>query len=360
VPKPGAVTKAAHGATLAAANPCTAESLRKRADEIADAAAPRTTADFVSMTEALVRFEQSSVIPAMRAAVAAGATPDDLNDIIALGLQIERQAALLGVPVPNSILSQLAAALKQAMAREIAKCAAGSQGPLRTLTDFNRVARSIALIGGGETALDSLRPKLEGDCLSKPYLLSYSMTTDERLNTSPRPPGAVSGRVFIDNLPVPVPRPGQDAVAATGPMSSSDLTCDLGAGAFAIACVVNPPANVDLEAKIVDTSLSTKKEQRCGRTVEVPVYKVVIQLRHPTDQEQETITFHFPPAPPFAQPATAGGGFDRALSVATEGELQQVTLPDDGGQELLLGSTDNFHGSMLKIFASGTATLKLK
>ncbi len=40
--------------------------------------------------------------------------------------------------------------------------------------------------------------------------------------------------------------------------------------------------------------------------------------------------------------------------------MQQLTLPDDGGNEQLLGSTDNFHGSMLKIFAIGTATLKLK
>lgn len=117
---------------------------------------------------------------------------------------------------------------------------------------------------------------------------------------------------------------------------------------------------VDLEAKIIGTKGSTKAAQRCGRTVQVPIYEVVIQLGHPTDDAQVTITFQVPSSPPFAQPVSGGSGFDRALSVATEGEMQQVTLPDDGGNEQLLGSTDNFHGSTLKISAIGTATLKLK
>lgn len=109
------------------------------------------------------------------------------------------------------------------------------------------------------------------------------------------------------------------------------------------------------------TEGSTENAQRCGRTVQVPVHKVVIQLRHPTpDQEDETWTIRPLVGSPIMQPATAGGTFERALSVGTEGELQQVTLPDDGGNEQLLGSTDNFHGSMVSVFAIGTATLKLK
>jgi len=38
-----------------------------------------------------------------------------------------------------------------------------------------------------------------------------------------------------------------------------------------------------------------------------------------------------------------------------------VTLPDAGGAELLLGSTANFHGSMMiAIDATGSALLELK
>lgn len=351
-------TSTGGGHVATAADPCAAESLRKRADEIVARVNPRTIDEFVTVTEALVQFEQSSVIPAMNAAVAAGATADDLSPIISLALSIERQAQLLGVESPVSIVAEVAKALKKAAANEIKKCADGGQGPLKTQTAIYSLARGITLLGGGDVFAE-LQAKLESDCLSKPYLLTYEMTTDEMLNTAPRPPGAVSGRVFINDLPVPVPRPGADAAAALGPMNSSNLTCDLGVLAFVIACQVNT-VTVDLEAKIIGTKGSTKAAQRCGRTVQVPIYEVVIQLRHPTDQAQLTITFQIPPGPPLAQPASGGSGFDRALSVATEGEMQQVTLPDDGGNEQLLGSTDNFHGSMLKIFAIGTATLKLK
>lgn len=57
--------------------------------------------------------------------------------------------------------------------------------------------------------------------------------------------------------------------------------------------------------------------------------------------------------------SSSSGTFECALAVGTEGELQQVTLPDGGGNEQLLGSTDNYHGSMISVFAIGTATLKL-
>jgi hypothetical protein len=59
-------------------------------------------------------------------------------------------------------------------------------------------------------------------------------------------------------------------------------------------------------------------------------------------------------------PFGAGGSFDRVLSIATEGELQQVTLPDAGGSEFLIGGTADFHGSMIAVDSTGNALLELK
>ena len=100
-------TSTGGGHVATAADPCAAESLRKRADEIVARVNPRTIDEFVTVTEALVQFEQSSVIPAMNAAVAAGATADDLSPIISLALSIERQAQLLGVECPVSIVAEV-------------------------------------------------------------------------------------------------------------------------------------------------------------------------------------------------------------------------------------------------------------
>ena len=166
----------------------------------------------------------------------------------------------------------------------------------------------------------------------------------------------------ITDLEVPVPRLGADAAAGSGPMSFSGLTCDPGTTPTHIACVVLNPSGT-LEAKVIRPEGSTKNEQRCGRTVQVPVYKVVIQLGYLMEQATAQITITPPPGSGgsnMTQDLPSGSMFDHALTVGTEGELQQVTLPDDGGNEQLLGSTGDFHGSMISVFAIGTATLKLK
>ncbi|MDX6376586.1 MAG: hypothetical protein QOE98_889, partial [Gaiellaceae bacterium] len=238
----------------------------------------------------------------------------------------------------------------------IKKCAARSEGPLKTQTEVLKISRAIALLGGGDSGLEG---PLASDCLSKPYLLTYQMTTAEQ-RTGSTPPSFKSGSATITDLAVPVPRIGAPAEIGSGPMTTSNLTCDPGtASATFIACSVTS-AMVDLDAQVIRSETSTKPEQRCGRTVQVPVYQVVIQLRHPVDTQQLVVTVQPPVGPSFPQTMPGGGSFDRALTVATDGELQQVTLPDAGGSELLIGGTANFHGSMIAVDSTGSATLKLK
>jgi hypothetical protein len=345
----------------AAVDPCAAESLRKRADEIMAGVNPGNQDALISATEALVAFEASTVIPAMNAAVNAGATAAELSPIIALALQIERQAALLGVESTVSIIAEVTKALKKAAANEIKKCADRGQGPLKTQTAIYSLARGIELLGGGDV-FQELKAKLESDCLSIPYLLTYGMTTDQKFITAQRPPGIISGRAEITDLKVPVPRVGEETTAGSGPMQFVGLTCDAGTTPTFIACaVVNSTAT--LEAKVIRLEGSTKSEQRCGRTVQVPVYKVVIQLRHPEEQATAQVTVAPPPGSGGSNTTVdlpTPGTFDRALSVGTKDELQQVTLPDDGGNEQLLGNTGDFHGSGISVFATGTAVLKLR
>lgn len=357
VPLRSSAARACLAATMAT-DPCAAESLRKRADEIMAGVDFNDQAELDSAIAALFQLERTSVIPAMRAAVASGATGAELDPIINVALSIENQAAVLGYESDVAILAEVSKALKAAGGNEIAKCAKRSQGPLRTQTSIYKIARAVELMGGGSVAAE-LQAKLEADCLSKPYLLTYEMTTEEHWMTpGEKPPGAISGMTRIADLPVPVPVPGEDA-SASGPMSFSGLTCDVGTAPFVIGCAV-PSATAVLDAKIVDTVVTSKDAQRCGRTVQVPSYEVVFQLRHPQEEEQVRVTFHIPPAAPYTTDLLSGGTFDRALTLATEAELQQVTLPDEGGKELLIGTTLDFHGSMLSIDATGTATLKLE
>jgi hypothetical protein len=339
---------------LAAA--CSAESLRKRADEIAASYSTTDMTQLISASEALLRFEASTVIPAMKAAVAAGASAEDLSPFISLALSIERQAALLGIESPVSILTEVANALKKAGRNDIKKCAERSEGPLKTQTEVLRISRAIALLGGGDSGLEA---PLESDCLSKPYLLTYQMTTDEQWMTTDKPPAFKSGSVLITDLAVPVPKIGAPAEIGSGPMTTSSLTCDPGTAPGYIACAVTS-AMVDLDAQVIRSETSTKSEQRCGRTVQVPVYKVVIQLRHPVDTQHFDLTVQPPMGSIFHVGGDSGSSFDRALSVATDGELQQVTLPDSGGSELLIGSSAGFHGLPMAIDSTGNATLKLK
>jgi hypothetical protein len=185
------------------------------------------------------------------------------------------------------------------------------------------------------------------------------MTTNEQ-RTGQSPPAFKSGSATITDLAVPVPRIGAPAEIGSGHMITANLTCDGGtATAFVVGCDVTG-ATVDLDAQVLRSETSTKPEQRCGRTVQVPVYKVVIQLRHPVDTQRFVISVQPPMSPIIPVPGESGGSFDRALTVATDAEMQQVTLPDAGGSEFLIGGTANFHGSMMAVDSTGSATLELK
>jgi hypothetical protein len=336
------------------AGACSAESLRKRADAIAAAANPRTTDEYVSMTEALVRFEGTDVLPALRAAARGGASADDLAPFIELAVLIERQAALLGVHTPNNVIVEATNLLRQAGASEIKKCADRTQGPATTLVNVRRIVRNIALVGGGEDS--GLETKVENDCLSKPYLLTYEMTTTEHFTVNPAPPAFVGGTGVITDLPVLFPLSAAAAIPARGPMTFNGLTCE--PGSAYISCAVDS-ANGELEAAVLGVDGKLKPVTRCGRTVNEPAYEVVFQLRQLTEEQHMTVMFQPPTGNPIPLALLGGGAFDRAMSQATD-EMQQVTLPDNGGSEFLIGSTGNFHGSFLAIEATGNATLKLK
>lgn len=89
-----------------------------------------------------------------------------------------------------------------------------------------------------------------------------------------------------------------------------------------------------------------------------------LQGRHPAPPpDGPSAAHHHSPFPPATACRAARFRGRRVRSCAERGDRGRAAaghLPDDGGNEQLLGSTDNFHGSMLKIFAIGTATLKLK
>lgn len=62
-----------------------------------------------------------------------------------------------------------------------------------------------------------------------------------------------------------------------------------------------------------------------------------------------TVTIPSPPDPPLMLDlATTGGGFTRAAHL-TMGDQQKVTLPDDGGSELLIGTTSDFAGTGIAV-----------
>lgn len=341
----------------AAADPCAAESLRKRADAIMAGFENGSESGIISGTEALLRFEQDAVIPAMRAAVRAGASGDDLAPIISLALSIERQAQLLGIESPVSILAEVSQALTDVAGHEIDECSARTQGPAGTQAAVLRLSRAIELLGGGGTA--PLLARLQSDCLAKPYRLTYEMSVTEKWTTSPQPFGALSGATSIVDLEVLYPPLGGNGTPASGPQTFSAMSCDPGTVPNVVSCVVNS-ATGELEATVIGEVTKTTDTQRCGRTVKKAAYEVVLQLEQKTEQQQLTVTFQVPGGPPFPQAVATESAFHRALIQGTEGELRQVTLPDDGGSELLIGSTANFKGSMLAVDATGKATLKLR
>lgn len=343
-------------AGISAADPCNAESLRKRAEEIGSAIDFSSPSGRDSGMQALDAFVNTEVSPAIEAAVNAGALADEISPYVSIVLGIERQRQLLGYETENSALGKLGDLMKRVAGNSIKRCEARAQGPVTTAIQLLQIQRQMQLLGVDTTGIDA---DFDARCASKPWHLLYDMTVNENWTVETPPPLFTGGNGHVAGLEVPAPtmaqlvgggvQPGRKALAYSG------LSCS--PGAEFTSCSVTA-ASGDLEVGLKSSRLESKTEVRCKRKVRVPY--VVDSFKFSMLGESQTlhVTLEIPPLT-LSEDLPSGGAFDRALSVATPNDAQVVEIPDAGGTVSLVGSTPDFHGSMIAINDHGLAQLKL-
>jgi hypothetical protein len=220
-----------------------------------------------------------------------------------------------------------------------------------------QLERQIQLLGGDTAGIDA---DFDARCASKPWHLLYDMTVNENWTVGTPPPLLTGGNGHVAGLEVPAPtmaqlvgggvKPGRKALAYSG------LSCSPGA-AFT-SCSVTA-ASGDLEVKLTKSKLTSKSEVRCRRTVQVPYVLNSFKLSMLDESQTLHVILEIPMQPPLPADLPGGGAFDRALSVTTPNDEQVVEIPDKGGTVSLVGSSPNFHGSMIAISDHGLAKLSL-
>jgi hypothetical protein len=354
---PTAPRAASPQAAISAVDPCQAESLRKRGEEIGSTIDFSTPEGIDSGMQALDAFVASEVNPAIEAAVNAGALADEVAHYVSIVLGIERQRQLLGVEGGSDAVANLPSLMKRVADNSIKRCETRTQGPMTTAIQVLQLERQIQLLGGDTESIDA---DFDARCASKPWHLLHDVTVGENWTVQQPPPLFTAGNGHVDDLEVPAPTMAQMLGGGVQPgrkaLSYSGLTCSPGA-AFT-SCTVTA-ASGDLEVGLKSSRVDSKTEVRCGRKVRVPY--VINSFKFTMIEESQTlhIVWVIPTQPPQEFDLPSSGAFDRALSVATPKEDQVFEIPDEGGTVSLVGSSPDFHGSMLAINDHGLAQLKL-
>lgn len=344
-------------ARASAVDPCKAESLRKRQDEIAANVNLGDQASRESAFEAADAFVEKEVDPAIEQEINEGAIAEEVGPLIAIELGVERQEQLLGISQESKNLKKLPELAKRVAENSIKRCESRSQGPITTAVQLLGLERQSQLLGS--SLGEGVDGAYQARCASKPWHLLYDMTVREASTTSPAPPSLTSANGHVADLEVPVPSVlaallGQPAQAGQKALAYSGLGCSPGA-AF-ISCAVTA-ASGDLKVQPIDSITSSKGETRCNRTVQV----AFVQIEFEFSMVSESQTLHLillPEVPPVDAPSASI--FDRALSVTTVGEAHKLLLPDNGGSMGLVGSSPDFHGSGLSVNDNGLVLLSLK
>lgn len=202
--------------------------------------------------------------------------------------------------------------------------------------------------------------RLGARCASKPWHLLYDMTVNENYTIGTPPPLLTGGNGHVADLEVPAPTMAQLAGGGVQPgrkaLAYSGLSCSPGAGFT--SCSVTA-ASGDLEVKLKSSRFETKSEVRCKRTVKVPYLVDSFKFSMLDESQTLHVILEIPEQPPLPVDLPGGGAFDRALSVTTPNDAQLVEIPDAGGMVPLVGSTPDFHGSMIAIDDHGLAQLEL-
>lgn len=324
------------GSARAAADTCQVESLRKRWLQIfsGDTGSGEVLGEWVT-------FERETLLPAIDSAIATEGVPGaELDDMISILVSSFEQFGLPGAK--ELAAKQVAGSLQKAAAKSLAACVGGKQGAVATAAQIGRLANYADRLG--RALPGSIYTDFAQKCLTRPYYVSYEMSASGR-GDSDFAPWLESGTAKAFDVPVLAPPAGASASRA---LIFSGLVCDPGGND---SCEVSD-ASGGLTAEILRSEWKSREQERCGRTVNVPELQLVLQLRH---APQDTVTTHFCKDgdcldAPFA------GAFDGALTVSTDGESQQVTLPESGGQTGISGA-DDFMG--LHVTGYGSVKLSL-
>lgn len=350
-----ACRRAAAAAVAAAVNPCAAESLRKRLDQMFAGTDFSDRANVESSFAAADQLVTSEVDPAIEQAVRDGAQAEELDPLISIELGLERQKALLAIPDNSAAeLQKLAGLLGRFAENSIKACETRKQGPVTTAVAVVKLERQAQLMS---RALPGVESAFAARCASKPWHMTYDLTTHETPQSFSgySPIAFTGGTAHIAGLAVPSPDLFQPGAIGRGPLEFSALTCSPGSTVFT-GCTVSA-ATGDFEAQGIESLGSTKKVTRCGRVINVVAYLVRFQLGTPNDKQTLHLTLPTP-LPPQSVPTS--GHFARALRVVTENGSEQVVLPDNGGSLPLSGATSNFSGTGTAVDATGAVTLTLK
>jgi hypothetical protein len=334
---------------LAATDPCQAESLRKRLDEImskinfTNPSGNLDPGEVQAAADEYSSFERGTLLPAIEAAVNAGAQADELDGYFSIMFSAERFFQLLGVEsVGNSAIQKLASIVERVANNTIAACASGKQGPALTLVRVNSLKRVGALLGADLPA--SVDQALESQCLVKPYYVTYTITGNARGNSNFAPwlSGGTSKAPDI-RVPMPAPGPGGSGSAS---LIFSNLNCDPGGND---SCNFTSQSG-GMTGEITSMIFKEKEKQRCGRTVKVPELQLIVQLKV---EPRDSLGTHFCRGGDCVD-APLQGSFESMLKVATDGG--KVTVPEAGGSTPISGS-GNPYG--LKVSGSGNVKLSL-
>jgi hypothetical protein len=333
-------------AAAAAVDPCKEESLRKRLNEILAG----TNAADPSALAAADAFVKDVVYPEIDAQVAAGATAEEISDLVSIPVALARQEQLMGIPPPadNVLSAKLEAYVKRTAENSLKRCEDRKQGPITTKLQLLQISRQAQLMG---SPVGDLVAEWVARCASKPWYLAYDMTVHETPISSPSPPDFEAGNGHVGSLAVPVPGSGTDS--GQGPLAYSGLSCSPGSSGAFSGCSITSAAG-DLQVSPTRSEVSSTVTTRCGRTVKVPV--VMVFFKFVMASEAQTLHFCVTNGP--CVDGGTGGGFQRGIDVVTEGNRGELSMPDAGGRVELSGADPSF-GGFLAVNGKGSAELKL-
>jgi hypothetical protein len=309
---------------VAALDPCQSESLRKQFMAIMSGVTPERAADVLAAYRA---FEANILLPAIEAAINAGAQADELDPMVSIMGSADRAFALLGIePEGQSALLKLASIMGRVVANTIAACAAGKQGPLLTQNRFNALERQAAVMG--VELPSSARAQLDSDCMSKPYYVTYTLGATAR-GMSDFAPWLSGGQAKATDVRVPAPKTlGGSPQPGIASLAFSGLTCNPGGND---TCTFTSSSG-SITVKVVKETWSTREVQRCGRKVKVPDLVLTFELKlDPADR----LTARFCRNGECTE-APIMNSFDEATFVATN--QYKVDIREAGGTTSISGS----------------------